>query len=237
MVSGMPAAGGDPGSSDQEAGGPVRVMLVDDTELVLKGLAAMLEDCGERVEVVGSAFFDQDIIDAADQAGVDIVLVDVELMAQEHLRDPMERLLASRGSFRTAIYTDRQEESYLFEALRLGATGYLLKSAPGQMLVHQLERIRTGELVIHASMASPATLTAARASDGQGWPGAQAGLTKRESEVLGLLVEGQANRGIAGRLYLSEETVKTHLRSIYRKLGARDRSQAIATALRERMFP
>ncbi|PZS23644.1 MAG: DNA-binding response regulator [Acidimicrobiales bacterium] len=212
-------------------------MLVDDTELVLKGLAAMLEDCGERVEVVGSAFFDQDVSDAAEQAGVHIVLVDVELMGQEQLRGPIERLLQSASSFRTAIYTDRQEGSYLFEALRLGAAGYLLKSTPAQMLVNQLERIRAGEVVIHASLATRATLAATRVSDGQGWPGAEAGLTKRESEVLALLVEGQANRGIAESLFLSEETVKTHLRSIYRKLDVRDRSQAIATALRERMFP
>lgn len=108
----------------------------------------MLEDCGERVEVVGSAFFDQDVSDAAEQAGVHIVLVDIELMGQEQLRGPLERLLQSASSFRTAIYTDRQEGRYLFEALRLGAAGYLLKSTPAQMLVNQLERIRAGEVVI-----------------------------------------------------------------------------------------
>jgi DNA-binding NarL/FixJ family response regulator len=93
-----------------------------------------------------------------------------------------------------------------------------------------------GEVAVDPSLAGRVAMTAARLQSGEFWPGAHLGLTQRESEVLGLMVRGLSNRGIAQRLYIGEETVKSHTQAIYRKLEVTDRAQAIATALREGIF-
>ena len=103
-------------------------------------------------------------------------------------------------------------------------------------MVRQLEGVRAGATAIDAGLAARAAETAARLQSDQFWPGARQGLTQRESEILSLVVTGLSNRGIAGRLVIGEETVKTHLSSIYRKLGVNDRTSAAATALREGIF-
>ena len=106
----------------------------------------------------------------------------------------------------------------------------------GQDLVRHLERAAAGETVVDPTMAGRAVSSAARLQAGEFWPGARLGLTQRESEVLALLVAGLSNRAIAGKLVLGEETVKSHLRSLYRKLEVGDRAAAVATALREGIF-
>ena len=103
-------------------------------------------------------------------------------------------------------------------------------------LVRQLEGVHGGATAIDAGMAARAAETAARLQSNQFWPGARQGLTQRESEILSLVVTGLSNRGIAAKLMIGEETVKTHLSSIYRKLGVGDRTSAAATALREGIF-
>ena len=128
------------------------------------------------------------------------------------------------------------DEQYLFQALRAGAAGYLLKWVDGQDLVRQLERAAEGETVVDPTMAGRAVSSAARLQAGEFWPGARLGLTQRESEVLAHLVAGLSNRAIASKLVLGEETVKSHVRAIYRKLEVGDRAGAVATALREGIF-
>jgi DNA-binding NarL/FixJ family response regulator len=118
----------------------------------------------------------------------------------------------------------------------VGAKGYLLKQITGEDLVRHLERVAEGETVIDAALAGRAVASAARMRGGEFWPGAALGLTQRESEVLALAVAGLSNRAIAGRLVVGEETVKSHLSSIYRKLEVGDRAGAVAVALREGIF-
>jgi len=96
--------------------------------------------------------------------------------------------------------------------------------------------VRGGEIVIDPSLAGRVALSAARLQRGEFWAGAHLGLTQRESQVLELIVRGHSNHTIASRLLLGDETVKTHVRGIYRKLGVSDRSQAVAFALREGVF-
>ena len=132
-----------------------------------------------------------------------------------------------------SVYDDEQ---YLFQALRVGASGYLLKSISSDELVRQLEFVQGGATAIDPGMAARAADTAARMQRDEFWPGARQGLTQRESEILSLVVNGLSNRGIASKLVIGDETVKTHLRSIYRKLGVSDRTGAVATALREGIF-
>ena len=106
----------------------------------------------------------------------------------------------------------------------------------GMQMVRQLELVHGGETAIDPGMAARAVDTAARLQRDEFWPGARQGLTQRESEILSFVVNGLSNRAIATKLVIGDETVKTHLSSIYRKLGVSDRTGAVATALREGIY-
>lgn len=217
------------------AAGPLRVFLVDDHEMVLQGLTSMLMPFRGRVDVVGQATRAEDAFDVVPGLNPDIVLCDVRLQGASGL-DLCRRLLELNSARRVVLLSVYDDEQYLFQALRVGASGYLLKQISGEELVRQLERVHAGERVIDTALAGRAAETAARLASGEFWPGARLGLTHRESDVLSFMVAGLSNRGIAQRLGVGEETVKSHLRSIYRKLEVSDRAGAVATALREGIF-
>lgn len=213
-------------------GRPIRIVLVDDHEIVLQGLKAILARHSGDVRVVGEAVdvaAAQRVIETLDP---DVVLSDVRLRGSSGL-DLCRQLLERDGSRKVVLLSAYDDEQYLFQALRAGAAGYLLKRVSGAELVGHLQRVVDGEIVVDPTMAGRAAASAARLQRGEFWPGAHVGLTHRESEVLGLAVAGLSNRAIAGRLVLGEETVKSHLRSIYRKLEVSDRAGAVAVALRE----
>ncbi|AQA05243.1 DNA-binding response regulator [Mycobacterium sp. MS1601] len=214
---------------------PVRVVLVDDHEMVIEGLKAMLAAFKNRVRVVGETVGAEDALRVIDSLKPDIVLCDVRMQGASGLdlcraireRDPQRKVIL------LSVYDDEQ---YLFQALRVGASGYLLKGISSDELVRQLEYVHAGSTAIDAGLAARAVDTAARLQRDEFWPGARHGLTQRESEILSFVVTGLSNRGIAGRLVIGDETVKSHLRSIYRKLGVSDRTAAVATALREGIY-
>ena len=214
---------------------PVRIVLVDDHEMVIEGLRAMLATFTDRVCVVGHAVGAGCAGAVIDKLQPDIVLCDVRMQGTSGLdlclalreRDPRRKVVM------LSVYDDEQ---YLFEALRVGASGYLLKSISSDELVRQLESVHRGETAIDPGMAARAVDTAARLQRDEFWPGARQGLTQRESEILSYVVSGLSNRGIATKLTIGDETVKTHLRAIYRKLGVNDRTGAVATALREGIY-
>ena len=213
----------------------VRVVLVDDHEMVLEGLKAMLAPFASRVEVVGEAVGAEKAMTVIDELEPDIVLCDIRMAGVSGLdlcREIRERH-PDRKVILLSVYDDEQ---YLFQAMRVGASGYLLKGISSDELVRQLEGVQAGLTAIDSGLASRATETAARLQSNQFWPGARHGLTQRESEILSLVVTGLSNRGIASKLVIGEETVKTHLSSVYRKLGVGDRTSAAATALREGIF-
>jgi DNA-binding NarL/FixJ family response regulator len=216
-------------------GTPVRIVLVDDHEMVRRGLKSMLAPFRGRIRVVGEAEGVDDAVPLVQGLEPDIVLCDVRLQGASGL-DLCRRLLERDADRRVVLLSVYDDEQYLFQALRAGAAGYLLKQISGEELVRHLELVHAGETVIDASLAGRAVGTAARLASGEFWPGARQGLTHRESEVLALVVTGLSNRGIAGRLFVGDETVKSHLRSIYRKLGVSDRAGAVAAALREGIF-
>ena len=214
---------------------PLRLVLVDDHEMVIEGLKAMLLTFGDRVEVVGQAIGAEQAVTVVQELQPDIVLCDVRMQGSSGLdlcltlreRDPDRKVVM------LSVYDDEQ---YLFQALRVGASGYLLKSISSDDLVRQLEFVHRGQTAIDPSMAARAADTAARLQRDEFWPGVRQGLTQRESEILSYVVSGLSNRGIATKLVIGDETVKTHLRSIYRKLGVGDRTGAVATALREGIY-
>ena len=214
---------------------PLRVVLVDDHDMVLQGLATILGRFLGRVRVVGQALDADTALKLTGTLHPDIILCDVRLKGSSGL-DLCRMMLERDPAARVVLLSAYDDEQYLFQAMRVGAPGYLLKQVTGEDLVRQLERVAEGETVIDAGLAGRAVASAARLRGGEFWPGAGHGLTQRESEVLALTVAGLSNRAIAGRLVVGEETVKSHLSSIYRKLEVGDRAGAVAVALREGIF-
>ncbi len=214
---------------------PVRLVLVDDHEMVIEGLKAMLAAFKDRVQVVGQAVGAERAISVIEDLAPDVVLCDVRMQGSSGL-DLCQQLRERDPARKVVMLSVYDDEQYLFQALRVGACGYLLKSIGSDELVRQLELAHHGETVIDRKMAARAVDTAARLQRDEFWPGARQGLTQRESEILSYMVNGLSNRGIANKLVIGEETVKSHLRSIYRKLGVSDRTGAVATALREGIY-
>jgi DNA-binding NarL/FixJ family response regulator len=214
---------------------PVRVVLVNDDEIIMEGLQGMLARHRDRVELAGGVLLSDDVAASAMALNPDVVLFDINIQGSNGL-EVAAQMVAEKPPFRVVVFTDDADERRLYDALRLGISGYLLKSLSGAQLADHLVRVRDGEVVVDPTMATRIAMRAAQLGGGRIWPGSQLGLSQRESEVLSLLVDGLSNRLIAAQLVVGEETVKTHLRSIYRKLGVNDRAQAIATALRQGMF-
>lgn len=211
---------------------PWKVVLVDDHEMVLLGVTEMLRPFSTDVEIVGST---RSVVEARSRIAAtlpDIVLSDVRL-GHESGVDLVRSLAKSHPMMRVIMLTAHEDEHSLFQALRAGARGYLLKCVDGHELVAHIRRVSQGDVVVDPALAGRVALAAARTGGRDYWPGARLGLTHRESEVLSLLVAGSSNRGIATGLVISEDTVKTHTRSLYRKLNVGDRAAATAVALRE----
>lgn len=213
----------------------MRVLLVDDHEVVRQGLTAMLARYAQRIRIVGEADNAEQAERLALNLQPDVVLCDVRLGGASGL-DVCERLATRLPTARVVMLSVHDEPQYLYQALRAGAAGYLLKRVRGEELASQIERAAAGETVIDAALAGRVALHAARLDSGEFWSGAAMGLTQRESEVLELIVAGLSNRAVASKLVLGEETVKTHLRGLYRKLEVNDRAGAVTVALREGLF-
>ncbi len=221
--------------SAPEPSRPLRLVLVDDHEMVLHGLGAMLGHFAGEVQIAATATTASAALAEVASSAPDIVLCDVRLGKESGL-DLCRQITTLHPGVKVVLLTVYDDEHYLFQALRVGASGYILKRIDGAELVAQLRRVRDGETVIDPALAGRVALSAARLNAGEFWPGAHLGLTQRESEVLELLVSGHSNKGVAAKLVVSEDTVKTHIRGLYRKLGVSERSGAIAVALREGLF-
>ena len=222
------ADGAAPGRDGDRA---VRVLLVGEHEIIAEGLQAILAPYRGRVEFVGQVRRTQDLARIASRLDADIVLLELSM----HSRSAID-LRTDELPFRIVIFTDDADERSALEALRRGASGYLLTSLSGAHLADLLVRVYDGDVVVDPTLASRIAIRASNDGRGQVWPGRQVGLSQRESQVLGLLVDGMSNRLIAAELIVGEETVKTHLRNIYRKLEVRDRAQAVAVAIRRKII-
>lgn len=214
---------------------PIRLVMVDDHEMVLHGLDSMLGHFPDVVTIVGHATSAGPALALVGQERPDIVLCDVRIGKESGL-DLCRQITSQYPGTKVVLLTVYDDEHYLYQALRVGASGYILKRIDARELVSHLIHVQEGEIVVDHALAGRVALSAARLSAGEFWSGAHLGLTQRESEVLELLVSGHSNKGVASKLVVSEDTVKTHVRGLYRKLGVTDRSGAIAVALREGLF-
>lgn len=193
---------------------PVRIAIVNDYEIVVAGVAALLSQFEDRVKVVELDSRTQVVSD------VDVVLYDTFGQVQGDGID-LEDLV--RGSdAKVAIFTWNLQADLVERALGRGARGYLSKALTGEEIVKSLEAIHAGEVVVE-TRGEPEP-----GSDAGEWPGRQYGLTQRESEVLALITQGLTNQEIADLAYLSINSVKTYVRTAYRKIGVNRRSQAVS---------
>ena len=208
-------------------------MLANDDHIIIEGLRAMLLPYDDQVDVVATAQGDPEIVLAADiYDRADVMLIDAFTRTAGGI-DAAVKVLAADPPFAVAIFTDADDLRLMLQALRVGVRGYVLKSAKPPDLVEMLVRLRDGEVVVDPRLATDAALMAARTIDLGDWPGAHLGLTRREAELLTLLGQGIAPRAAADKMGLSNETVRTHTRNLYRKLHVSDRASAVAIAWKE----
>ena len=209
----------------------IRVAIADDHSLVRQGLRRYL-DMADGIEVVGEAANGQELLDLVEREGPDIALVDIRMPEMDGLE--AARMIRdahpNTGVIMLTAYDDRQ---FVVEAVRSGARGYVLKARDAEHLIQTVRLVAGGNMVIDPQLvvALAEELSQAKERDRRAET-----LTAREIEVLQLLAFGHTNRDIAERLYISPDTVKTHLEHIFEKLGASDRTAAVAEALRRRLI-
>ncbi len=203
---------------------PITVALVDDYDVVLRGVAHMFDQYRDRVVVA-----ELDANEPVDDV-VDIVLYD-SFAQPESDQDEISVLVGHPRARQVVIYTWNFRPDLIDSARRQGVHGYLSKTLTAGELVAALEAVHAGEVVV--SDPPPR----ARSAVGLEWPGRGEGLTDRESEILALITQGKNNAEVAALTYLSPNTVKSYIRSIYRKIGVTSRTQAVLWGVRHGFTP
>jgi DNA-binding NarL/FixJ family response regulator len=203
---------------------PVTIALVNDYDIVVMGIAHLLQQYQDRVVI---AELDTNV---AVSEMVDIVLYDC-FGQPESDHDEISVLVANRSARRVAVYTWNFGPELIESACRQGVDGYLSKALPARELVAALEAIHAGEMVI----SDPPFRV--RSINGLNWPGRSEGLTDREAEILALITQGHSNAEVASLTCLSPNTVKSYIRTIYRKINVTSRTQAVLWGVRHGFTP
>jgi len=199
----------------------ITVLIVDDHEVVREGLRLSLSRT-PHIRVVGEAADGNAAIDMAERRKPNVVIMDVRMPGLDGL-DAKKELTTREPNIAVLIFTAYSERSLLGRGLESGAKGYILKEAPHDTLVRAIEKVAGGDSFIDPAL-MPAFLSGKDREDM---------LTAREREILQLLADGMSNADVAAKLFISQETVKSHVRHILTKLEADTRTHAVAIALRE----
>jgi DNA-binding NarL/FixJ family response regulator len=210
----------------------IRVVIADDQAMVRTGLAMILQTSDE-IRVVAEAQDGRQAVDLAREHRPDVVLMDIQMPVEDGLSATARILGGAAPESRVVMLTTFERDDYLFEALKAGASGFLLKNAPPEQLIHAVTVVADGDALLAPSLtrrllaqfAGPAEPSARSAYEAQ-----LADLTAREREVLVALARGRSNAELAESLVVSEGTAKTHVSAVLRKLGVRDRVQAVIVA-------
>ncbi|GAA5160477.1 response regulator transcription factor [Ornithinimicrobium tianjinense] len=221
---------------------PVRVAISNDYEVVVRGVHAMLAPFPERIEVVELD------LNCPPKEPVHVTLYDT--FSQARVDSPeLASLVGQEHVGAVAVYSWDLDPRQVEVALARGCRAYLDKAMSAQALAHALERVAAGEIVVSRrgsaddqrsadAGGSPASAgSAASAGPGPDWPGRDAGLSAREAEVLTLIVQGLTNEAIAAQTFLSINSVKTYIRSAYRKIGVTRRAQAVLWGIHHGLLP
>lgn len=208
----------------------IRLVLVDDHELVRTGFRMIL-DAENDLVVVGEAADGKEAIEVVRETGPDVVLMDVRMPDMDGIEATRQILGAGDDAPRVLMLTTFDLDEYVYEALRAGASGFLLKDTPADDLVAGIRTVAAGDGLLAPSVTRRVIAEYA----GRGRPGAGTvdgfeTLTERELDVLKLMARGMTNAEIAEALFVSETTVKTHVSHIFTKLDLRDRAQAVVAA-------
>ncbi|CAG7635082.1 response regulator [Actinacidiphila bryophytorum] len=205
----------------------IRVLLVDDHQVVRRGLRTFLEVQGD-IEVVGEAGDGDEGVARAEELRPDVILMDVKMPGTDGI-EALRRLHDAQNGARVLIVTSFTEQRTVVPALRAGAAGYVYKDIDPVALADAIRSVHAGHVLLQPEVAG-----ALLSQDEAGGPGQGRGnaLTEREREVLTLIADGRSNREIARALVLSEKTVKTHVSNILMKLDLADRTQAALWAVR-----
>ena len=204
----------------------MRILLVDDDPLVRTGLKAVLQS-EKTWAVVGEAGDGAEAIRMVTDLSPDLVIMDIRMPGLDGL-EATERITSMKDPPRVLVLTTFEIDEYVFEALRSGAAGFVLKRVPPAELIEVVRIVATGESLVFPQQTRALISRFASATNQRDKNLAE--LTDRETDVLRLLARGRSNQEISDELYIGIETVKTHIRSILLKLGARNRTQAVIIA-------
>jgi DNA-binding NarL/FixJ family response regulator len=208
----------------------IGVLLADDDELTRTGFRLIIESDPD-LTVVGEAADGQEAVHLARALRPDVVLMDIRMPGVDGLEATRRIVEAIEDGPRVLILTTFELDEYVFGALRAGASGFLLKRSSPEVLIEGIKVVAAGDGLLAPSVTRRLIQEFARQPDPPAPPAAPlATLTQREREVLALVGAGLSNGELATRLYISEATVKTHVKRILMKLGLRDRIQAVVLA-------
>jgi DNA-binding NarL/FixJ family response regulator len=208
----------------------IRVMLVDDQELVRAGFRMIL-DAEDDLDIVAEAANGLQAVDLAQRYTVDVALMDIRMPELDGI-EATRRIVQLRPTTHVLMLTTFDLNEYVYEALRAGASGFLLKDAPPEQLVEAIRTVASGDALLAPAVTRRVieAYTRRPMMRGDAAPPELAELTKREVEVLKLIAKGHSNAEIAQELFLEQTTVKTHVAKILQKLNLRDRVQAVVVA-------
>jgi len=206
----------------------IRVLIADDQALMRGGFHLIL-DAEEDIEVVGEAIDGRDAVRQYEMLKPDVVVMDVRMPSMNGI-EATRLLTAGDPPARVLILTTFDLDEYVYQALRAGASGFLLKDRPPEELVAAVRVVAAGEALLAPSVTRRLIEEFAKRPDPAPAPAALNDLTEREREVLVCMGRGMSNSEIASHLYVAETTVKTHVGRVLQKLGLRDRAQAVVIA-------
>jgi DNA-binding NarL/FixJ family response regulator len=213
---------------------PLKVLVADDHRLFRQGLISLMQTRPDLVQVIGDAASGRDALASARRLHPDVILMDIYMPNGDGLQ-ATRSIRAELPEIAIVMLTSSESDEHLYEAVRLGAAGYLLKNLDAAELFELLQGIARGEAAITRAMAARLLRGVANRTIESG--GCDACLTEREIEVLQLVAQGASNARIANDLCITINTVKTHLRNILVKLNLENRTQVAAYAVQNRLVP
>lgn len=205
----------------------IKVLIVDDHQIVREGLSSVLKFEND-IEIVGEAVDGRDAIEKFEKLNPHLILMDMQMPGMSGVQ-AIQRIKEKNPEVKIIILTVYEDEEFIYEGIKAGARGYLLKDVTSEKLSETIRKVNRGESLIEPILA---TKVLDKFSELARREEPKHNLTPRELEILMILAEGKSNKEIAADLFISEKTVKTHITHIFEKLAVRDRTEAVMNALK-----